>query len=245
VTIALDYEWGQNTVALIKKELGKTRPDAKQLGEFWPPLKETDFSSYITATLNLKPDLVLGILAGSAYQTFIRQARGYKFFDKLTFLTLGFESDVIALGKEMPEGMRIYTRGAFYAHDTPKMKQFIDDYKKIMKQYPGCWAVLGYDSVMCLAEAIKKVGGFDRDAIAKALETTQFETLRGKLSFRDIDHQMNSPEYFATTVFDNEKGFCVGKDVLVIPGEKLFRTPEDIKEAREKAGIEFVPWSKK
>jgi branched-chain amino acid transport system substrate-binding protein len=208
-------------------------------------LKETDFSSYITATLNLKPDLTVGILAGSAVQTFIRQARGYKFFDKLTYLTPGFEGDVIAVGKEWPEGMRMFTRGAFYAHDTPKMKQFIDAYKKITKQYPTCWAILSYDSVMCLADAIKKAGGFDRDAVAKALETTQFDTLRGKLSFRDIDHQMNSPEYFATSVFDKEKGFCIGKDVVVIPGEKLFRTPEDIKEAREKAGIKFVPWSQK
>ncbi len=82
VTIALDYEWGHSTVALVKKELEKSKPEAKLLGEFWPPLKETNFSSYITATLNHKPDLVIGILAGSAYQTFIRQAQGYKFFDK-------------------------------------------------------------------------------------------------------------------------------------------------------------------
>jgi len=243
VTIALDYEWGQNTVALIKQELAKKRPDVKQIGEYWPPLKETDFSSYITATLNLKPDLVVGILAGSAYQTFIRQARGHKFFDKVIFLTSGFEGDVMPLGKEMPEGIRIYSRGAFYAIDTPKMKKFIDSYKKITKQYPTCWAILGYDSTIALADAVKKANSFDRDAIAKTLETTQFDTLRGKLSFRPIDHQMNSPEYFATTVFDKEKGFCVGKDAVVVPGESLFRSEADIKAVREKAGIKFVPWS--
>jgi len=151
----------------------------------------------------------------------------------------------MAVGKELPEGMRMYTRGPFYAIDTPKMKRFIDAYRKIAKQYPTCWAILSYDSVMALAGAIKKVGSFDRDAIAKALETTEFDTLRGKLSFRAIDHQMNSPEYFATSVFDKEKGFCVGKDVVVIPGETLFRPEEEIKAVREKAGIQFVPWSKK
>lgn len=245
VTIALDYEWGHSTVELLKKELAKTKPEAEQVGEFWPPLKETNFSSYITATLNLKPDLVVGVLAGSAYQTFIRQARGYKFFDKVAFLSHGFEGDVMAVGKEFPVGMRMYSRGAFYAIDTPKMKGFIDAYKKLTKKFPTCWAILSYDSVMALAAAVKKAGSFDRDAVAKALETTQFDTLRGKLSFRALDHQMNSPEYFATSYFDKDKGFCLGKDCVVVPGDTLFRPADDVKKMREKKGIQFVPLSGK
>jgi len=245
VTIALDYEWGHSTVDLLGKELAKTKPEAKRIGEFWPPLKETNFSSYITATVNLKPDLVIGILAGSAYQTFLRQASGYKFFDKTAFLSHGFEGDVMAVGKEFPQGMRMYTRGPFYAIDTPKMKTFIEAYKKITKKYPTCWAILSYDSVMALADAIKKVGSFDRDAIAKALETTQFDTLRGKLSFRPIDHQMNSPEYFATSYYDQEKGFCLGKDPMAVPGDSLFRSVEDINNMRKAKAVQFVPWSQK
>jgi branched-chain amino acid transport system substrate-binding protein len=241
VTIALDYEWGHSTVELLKQELAKTKPNAKQIGEFWPPLKETSFSSYITATLNLKPDLVVGILAGSAYQTFMRQARGYKFFDKVAFLSHGFEGDVMALGKEFPVGMRMYSRAAFYAIDTPKMKKFIEEYKKLTKAYPTCWAILSYDCVMAIADAVKKAKSVDRDAVAKVLETSEFDTLRGKLSFRIIDHQMNSPEYFATSYFDKEKGFCLGKDAVVVPGESLFRSPEDVEKLRKKAGIEFVP----
>ncbi|MBI5251469.1 MAG: ABC transporter substrate-binding protein [Desulfomonile tiedjei] len=243
VPIALDYEWGHSTVDLLKKELQQTKPEAKLQAEFWPPLKETNFSSYITAALNQKPDLVIGILAGSAYQTFIRQARGYQFFDKVKFLGHGFEGDVMALGNEFPEGMRMYSRGAFYAVKSPKMDTFISDYKKITNQYPTCWAILSYDSLMILADAVKKAGTIDRDAVAKALESGKFDTLRGNLSFRDLDHQMNSPEYFATSYFDKSKGFCVGKDVVVVPGESCFRSPEEIKKVRSEKNISFVPWS--
>jgi len=151
----------------------------------------------------------------------------------------------MALGKEFPEGMRVYSRAAFYAINTPQMKEFIDAYKKITQKYPTCWAILSYDSVMALANAAKKAGGFDRDAIAKALETTECDTLRGKLSFRAIDHQMNSPEYFATSYFDQEKGFCLGKDPVVVPGESLFRSADEVKKIREAKGIQFVPWSQK
>ena len=98
---------------------------------------------------------------------------------------------------------------------------------------------------MALADAVKKAGGFDRDAVAKALETTEFDTLRGKLSFRPIDHQMNSPEYFATSYYDQEKGFCLGKDPVIVPGESLFRSVEDIKKIRETKNVQFVPWSQK
>ncbi len=243
MTLALDYEWGHSTVSLLKEVLKKDKPEAKQIGELWPPLKETDFSSYITAILNKKPDMVVGILAGSAYQTFIRQARGYQFFKKVKFLSHGFEGDVMVLGKEFPEGMRMYSRGAFYAIKNPKMDAFTSAYMKIKNQYPTCWAILSYDAVMCLADAAKKAGSVDRDAVARALESGKFNTLRGELNFRDIDHMMNSPHYFATSYFDKEKGFCVGKDVVIIPGEKNLRNPDDIKKIRSEKGIKFVPWS--
>jgi len=243
VSIALDYEWGHGTISRLKAVLEKTKPDVKHIGEFWPPLKETDFSSYITATLNQKPDLVVGILAGSAYQVFIRQASGYKFFEKTRFLSHGFEGDVMALGHEFPEGMRFYSRGAPYALKGPMMEAFTSAYMKIVKKYPTCWSILSYDSMIVLAEAVKKAGTFDRDAVAKALESVKFNTLRGELYFRDIDHQMNSPHYFATSYYDKEKGFCLGKDVVVIPGEENFRSAEEIKKIRAEKGVEFTPWS--
>jgi branched-chain amino acid transport system substrate-binding protein len=245
VSIALDYEWGHGTISRLKAVLEKTKPDVKHIGEFWPPLKETDFSSYITATLNQKPDLVVGILAGSAYQVFIRQATGYKFFERTKFLSHGFEGDVMALGREFPEGMRFYSRGAPYALKGKMMDAFTSAYMKIAKKYPTCWSILSYDALIVLAEGVKKAGTFDRDSVAEALETAKFNTLRGELYFRDIDHQMNSPHYFATSYYDKAKGFCSGKDVVVIPGEQNFRSAEEIKKIRGEKGVSFTPWSAK
>ena len=245
VSIASDYEWGRGTISRLKAVLEKTKPQVKQIAEYWPPLKETDFSSYITATMNHNPDLVVGLLAGSGYQVFFRQARGYKFFEKIPFLGPGFEGDVIALGAEFPEGVRIYSRGAPYALKGPEMEAFTAAYIKVLNRDPTCWSILSYDAMICLAEAIKRAGSFNKDAIAKKLETEKFKTLRGELYFRDIDHQMNSPHYFSTSVFDKAKGYCVGKDVVVIPGEQNFKSAEEIKKFRAEKGISFVPWSAK
>jgi branched-chain amino acid transport system substrate-binding protein len=245
VSIASDYEWGHGTISRLKSVLEKTKPEVKHIAEFWPPLKETDFSSYITATLSHNPDIVVGLLAGSAYQVFIRQANGYKFFDKVRFLSPGFEGDVMGLGAEFPQGIQMYSRGAPYALKGPIMETFISAYRKVLNRDPTCWSILSYDGLIVLTEAIKKAGTFDRDAIAKTLQGGKFKTLRGDLYFRDIDHQMNSPHYFATSVFDKEKGFCVGKDVTVIPGENNFRGAEDIKKIRAEKGLQFAPWPAK
>jgi len=87
----------------------------KQIAEYWPPLKETDFSSYITATMNHNPDLVVGLLAGSGYQVFFRQARGYKFFEKVPFLGPGFEGDCYRTG------CRISGRGSDFTAEGRRM----------------------------------------------------------------------------------------------------------------------------
>jgi branched-chain amino acid transport system substrate-binding protein len=245
VTIALDYEWGHANVETFNEIIKKVNPNAENIGEYWPPLKEVDFSSYITAILNKKPDLVYGVFVGGTFQTFIRQAKGYRFFEKVKFHCQGMEPDLMALKEEFPEGQRIYSRGAFYAIKGPEMEAFHKEYVKRTGRDPGAFAILAYDNITALAEAIKRAGSFDRDAIAKALESGKFKTLRGELYFRALDHQMNSPMYFSTSYFDKKRGYCIGKDVLVVPGDKTWRSEEEINKMRAEKGIQFTPWSEK
>jgi branched-chain amino acid transport system substrate-binding protein len=245
MTIALDYEWGHSNVTAIDKIIKERKPTAKKIGELWSPLKESNYSSYITAILNKKPDLVVGILAGNPLLTFIRQANGYNFFNKVKFASPGYELELMTLGKEFPEGMRVYSRGPFYALKGAEMESFQKAYLKETKKYPTCWAIMSYDTVNILADAVKRAGSFNKDAIAKALEAGKYKTLRGNLEFRDIDHQMNAPIYFATTVFDKEKGFSIGKDVTVVNGEECWKSIDEIKKIRSEKGIVFTPWSGK
>ncbi|HOD79273.1 MAG TPA: ABC transporter substrate-binding protein [Syntrophorhabdus sp.] len=245
VTIALDYEWGHANVETFNQIIKEVNPNAKNIGEYWPPLKEVDFSSYITAILNKKPDLVYGVFVGGTFQTFIRQARGYRFFEKVKYHCQGMEPDLMALKEEFPEGQRIYSRGAWYAIKNPEMDAFRKEYVKRTGREPGAFAILAYDNILALAESIKRAGSFDRDAIAKALATGKHKTLRGELYFRPLDHQMNSPMYFSTSYFDKKRGYCIGKDILIVPGEKTWRSEEETKKLRAEKGIKFTPWSEK
>jgi branched-chain amino acid transport system substrate-binding protein len=96
----------------------------------------------------------------------------------------GWESSVLLdIGKESMNGHYFSTH---FAADqgTPKMTAFVDAYKKRFNgKVPDAMAVLGYDSAMLLADAIKRAGTTEgpklRDAIAG---TKDFEGVSGKFS---------------------------------------------------------------
>ena len=75
ITMASDYEWGRSTQAEAVKILKELAPNLTLKKEFWPRLGETQFTSYITGIMALKPDFVFGILASNDNVAWIEQAR--------------------------------------------------------------------------------------------------------------------------------------------------------------------------
>lgn len=96
----------------------------------------------------------------------------------------GWESSVLLdIGKESMNGHYFSTHCAA-DQGTPKMTAFVDAYKKRFNgKVPDAMAVLGYDSAMLLADAMKRAGTTEgpklRDAIAA---TKDFEGVSGKFS---------------------------------------------------------------
>ncbi|MGZ4032498.1 MAG: ABC transporter substrate-binding protein [Tumebacillaceae bacterium] len=68
----------------------------------------------------------------------------------------------------------------------PKVKKFVDAYKAAYGIEPDSMAVLGYDGMYLLADAIKRAGSVDHEKVKDALAaTTDFEGVTGKLKFDD------------------------------------------------------------
>ncbi|MCC6216696.1 MAG: ABC transporter substrate-binding protein [Polyangiaceae bacterium] len=73
---------------------------------------------------------------------------------------------------------------------TPKAKKFVADFKAKHGVEPTGLGALGWDAAMVLVEAMKKAGGFEADAVRKALsETRDFEGVTGKIT---MDPQRNA-----------------------------------------------------
>ena len=84
--IGADYEGPHSLWDNFWAELKRLRPDAKLVGEGWPKLFEPDYSSYITAAMAAKPDVLFMALWGGDAIAFIKQADNYRLFKKMDFM---------------------------------------------------------------------------------------------------------------------------------------------------------------
>jgi branched-chain amino acid transport system substrate-binding protein len=104
----------------------------------------------------------------------------------------GWESDQLTkIGKESVEGTYFSTH---YSPDAggEKGKAFVAAYqKRFGGKLPDAMAALGYDSAMILADAVKRAGKTDGQAVRDALAATKdFEAVTGKITInsqRDAD----------------------------------------------------------
>jgi branched-chain amino acid transport system substrate-binding protein len=204
VTLGQDYEWGRDTQKRFVDELHKKAPEAKLAKEFWSRLGETDFNSYITAIMSLKPDFMYGAIAGKDNEAFIQQARAAGLFKRVVYP--GVFLPLIELMQQratLPRGILGLARCPFFAHmDNPIMKSYVklyqDKYGK--DDYPDDQACLHYDTLNGLDQAVTKARSIETEAIRKALTGATIDTCRGKLTFRDCNNQLDAPSYVGEVV---------------------------------------------
>lgn len=224
-----DYEASHQAVKYFGDWLAKVNPDAKIINTQWPKLGEPDFTPYITQLLGSKPDLIFSYLWGSDLIAFIKQAKPYGLFERAKFATLLFLDDLRALGDEMPDGVLGQMYAPPFGTKSARMDEFIQRYSAKYNAYPSDWAVMGYDGMSVLAQAIKAANSLDQDAVVKALEEIRYEGLQGGVTtFRKVDHQGNVPSFLGTTGKDPKLPFKTLVDIKRIEAEKVWPTPEEI-----------------
>jgi branched-chain amino acid transport system substrate-binding protein len=236
VTIASDYEWGrstqQNTVALLKDYA----PETKLKKEFWPALGETQFTSYITAIMAQKPDFVIGSIASKDNVAWMQQAKAYGFFEKIPYPgSLISVSELIIQAKTLDRGMVGLCRAPFFAHlDVPMMADFVKNFKAKYDRYPSDWAVMEYDAVYVLKQAVEKTDSIDTEKVREALKGATVDTCRGQLSFRLIDNQLSCSSYIGVVADDPKYPFPIYHDLVEVKGPDSWRPEAEILADRAK-----------
>ena len=98
----------------------------------------------------------------------------------------GWESEkLVELGKDAVEGQYFSTH---YHPDegSDKSRAFVASYKKVYKSAPDAMAALGYDSMMILADAIKRGGSAEPSKIRDALAATKdYDAVTGKITINE------------------------------------------------------------
>lgn len=192
----------KQTAAILKDQksdysLGLTDVFSKKFTEFGGKIVaveaysqgDTDFRAQLTAIKGKKPDVLYVPGYYSDVGVIARQARELG-VETIMLGGDGWESPTLtALGGSALDGS-YYTNHYSPQDPSPRVQQFIAEYKKAYGEVPDSLAALGYDSAKVAIEAMRKAGDLSgpkvRDAIA---QTKDFPGVAGTIS---IDANRNA-----------------------------------------------------
>jgi branched-chain amino acid transport system substrate-binding protein len=227
--IAPDYSFGHTEADAFKARLKEINPTATIIGEDYPKLGATDYTSYINKILAAKPDIVYSNIYSGDLVTFVTQATPFDFFNKVSFSTLTSTDDLQTLGKSFPTNLLGYARAPFYAIDTPENKDFVQRYQARFLKFPSEWAIMGYDAYNLWANAANKAGDFAADKVMAKIVGQPFKGLRGTFTIRTIDHQADVPEWVGVTATNPTYPFPTFATATLVPGASLLMPEDQVK----------------
>jgi len=230
--IGADYEAARQGLAHFKDWLAKVNPEAEVTVEMFPKLGEPDYTSYVSRLMSARPDAVYSYLWGADLVGFVKQAIPFGLFERTTFSSIFFFDDLRALGQEMPDGIVGQMRAPFFALEGDSIGGFVERYREKFNEYPADWAIMSYEAMQLFALAAAEAGGIESDAVVAALETVEYQGLRGSLSFRKDDHQATVPSFIGVSVTDPDYPFKVFESMSRVPAENIWPSVEELDASR-------------
>ena len=190
-TIAQDYAFGRDGVAAYKAAVEKL--GAKVVHEEYTPRDATDFTAPIQKIIGALKDK-----AGPKYVFVIWAGKGGPFaqlvanrLDKFG-ITLATGGNVLDALKAMKaQNMEGLVGGAYY-YEIPKNPVndwLVREHQKRFNEPPDFFTAGGFAAAMAVVTAIQKAGGTDTEKLIAAMEGMEFDTPKGKMTFRKEDHQ--------------------------------------------------------
>ena len=141
------------------------------VGDDYYPLDVTDFSTAISKIQAAKPDYVHSCLVGGPHMSFYRQWAAAGMLHKIPIVSIVFAggNEHMVLTPEETDGI-IVAYNYFQELDTPANKAFLARVEAGADHpYVNGIAIGGYNGPMIWAEAVKKAGSFERDALMAAV----------------------------------------------------------------------------
>jgi branched-chain amino acid transport system substrate-binding protein len=200
------------------------RPDIEIVDQQWPKLGEPDFTAFITAQMGKKPDAVFCDVFGGDFVSFTKQATPLGYFKAIQSRLVdggevGTVDEAQALGADYPYGIwsDAYDPVVWGDGESEEHKAYVQHLKTAMKaDYGSGWAIVGYQSIVAIAEGVKKAGSTDSDKVAKALLGLTFDTPVGKRTFNAKTQETDTGEFWSQMVKDPKVPFAVMKQPTYI-----------------------------
>jgi branched-chain amino acid transport system substrate-binding protein len=230
-TIAPDYAYGRDAVAAFVEYIKKLRSDIEIVDQQWPKLGEPDFTAFITAQMGKKPDAVFCDVFGGDFASLVKQATPLGYFKAIqNRLVDGGEVGTVdlaqSLGADYPYGIisDAYDPVVWGEGEPREHKAYVEHLKATMQnEYGSGWAIVGYQSIVALAEGVRKAGSTESDNVATALAGLTFDTPVGERTFNAKTHETEAGEFWSEMVKDPKVPFAVMKQPEYIDPTPLLK----------------------
>ncbi|MEH6402856.1 MAG: ABC transporter substrate-binding protein [Sneathiella sp.] len=209
-TIAPNYAYGKDAVKAFKEVLMQLRPDVEFVGEQWPALFKIDAGSTVRAIEATKPEAIFNVTFGGDLAKFVREGSLRGLFEgrEVASLLTGEPEYLDPLKGEAPIGWIV----TGYPRDFIKDKahqEYVDAYQAKYSELPKTGSLVGYNTILSIAAAIKKAGTTDRDSLLAAMKDLSFDSPSGPIVFRALDHQSTMGAWVGRTALKDGKGVMV------------------------------------
>ena len=222
--IAQDYSFGKEALSAFKKRLAQANPAAKIVAELYHPAGTKDFAPYASQLIAAKPDVIFTPNWGNDLTLLLKQGRPMGMKQKVFSYYINDEVTIEALANDSlmigNMGAEVYTLSI----PTKKNKDFVAKFYKDKGYYPTWLRGKSYLSTMFWAEAVKKAGTTDVNAVIKAWEGLSYDGPAGVWTMRACDHQAQIPFWYTEIVkktpffkhaFEAPAGMIEAKNVSV------------------------------
>jgi branched-chain amino acid transport system substrate-binding protein len=192
-----DYAFGHAVADDFKKVITKEIPSVKIVGEDYAPFGQKDFGPYISKILASGAEIIFTGNYGIDLENLIKQGAEMGIKLPVRYATYFLDDDV-QLPHTGQAAVGSFVNSTYLPTiDTPQNKAFLERWHKKFKDTAHPWpaANLGYsyNGAMFLFEAIKKAKSFDPEAVIKAWEGMEYNSVVGKQIMRACDHQIMMP----------------------------------------------------
>src|SRR5882757_6663928 len=210
--LASDYVAPHEYVAAMKK--GYLAGGGTVVGETYTPFNRTqDYGPYISQARSANPGAIFAVYFAAEALLFVKQYESFGMKAAMPlFGPIGLTPPVLRKAQG-PAAAGVISPSNYVAElGHPENLAFRDAYKKKFGEDPEEFAVMGYDTMRFIFEAVKARGGDtkDRPALAAAIEQVAYTGPRGPMKMAK-NHQATQNVYIVKTV---QKGDDVAFEVI-------------------------------
>jgi branched-chain amino acid transport system substrate-binding protein len=196
-TLAQDYAFGRAGIASLKETLAATKSGAKVVFEEYAPVQTTDFTAHAQRLFDALKDrpgrkIIAIVWAGAHPMTKIADLKPERYG-----IELAPGGNILPVMKGWKNFAGV--EGAiYYYYGFPKNAMndwLVAEHQKRFSSPPDFFTAGGMAAASAVVTAVKKAGSTDTEKLIAAMEGMEFDTPKGKMTFRKEDHQALQPMY--------------------------------------------------